>query len=342
MDNRSQTRITIVDIAREAKVSAKTVSRVIRGDDYVSKETFERVQEVIDRVGYRPNRAARSLASNRSGVIGVVIPNVNNPFFSEVVRGIEDTAIQQDYNVLLFSTDGHQERERAAYRYLEENGVDGIIIDLPLIPTEELETVLRRQKFAILIDQPRVVGATGVVRIDLYNAITKAVDHLMRTGCRNLGYLNAIGQTYTFTERMRGVRDAITRSGLPLTLGQFGQCNDTLEDSFRVARELLIQNPKMDGLICFNDVIGIGALEACDDLGIEVPDQISITGFDDISLAGLTRIGLTTMRVPKRQIGIEATQMLLNCLNGIEGSLDIVMNAELIQRKTTRRVNQST
>src|SRR5579862_7419734 len=120
MDKPFQSRATIVDVAREANVSPKTVSRVIRGDDYVSKETLERVQEVIDRLGYRPNRAARSLVSNRSGVIGVIIPDINNPFFSEVVRSIEDTAIQRDYNVLLFSTDVHPERERAAYRYLEE------------------------------------------------------------------------------------------------------------------------------------------------------------------------------------------------------------------------------
>src|ERR1700690_1093325 len=128
MDRPDPTRVTIVDVAGEAQVSPKTVSRVIRGDGYVSKKTLERVQEGVERLGYRPNRAARSLVSNRSGVIGVVIPDINNPFFSEVVRGIEDTAIERDYNVLIFSTDTHLGRERAAYRYIEENGVDGIII----------------------------------------------------------------------------------------------------------------------------------------------------------------------------------------------------------------------
>src|SRR5215831_16247981 len=193
MEKQDPTRVTIVDVAREADVSPKTVSRVIRGDGYVSKETLERVQEVIDRLGYRPNRAARSLVSNRSGVVGVVIPDINNPFFSEVVRGIEDTAIQRDYNVLIFSTDAHLERERAAYRYLEENSVDGIIIDLPLIPIPELESVLRRQKVAVLIDHPLVAGASGVVRIDFYNAARQAVNALISAGRRNLGYLSPPG-----------------------------------------------------------------------------------------------------------------------------------------------------
>lgn len=335
MDRQDPTRVTIVDVAREAEVSPKTVSRVIRGDGYVSKETLERVQEVVDRLGYRPNRAARSLVSNRSGVIGVVIPDINNPFFSEVVRGIEDTAIQRDYNVLIFSTDIHPDRERAAYRYLEENGVDGIIIDLPLIPTPELETVLYRQKTAILIDHPYVNGAAGVVRIDFYDAASKAVNALAAAGRRNLGYLSPPGHYYTFTERMRGIFDATARLNISIPSRCFGQCESSLEDSFRAARALLVQNPGIDGLICFNDIIAIGALEACDDLGITIPDQVAIIGFDNIRLASLNRISLTTLHVPKLEIGIQAMQMLLNRLDGIESPAEIVMKTELIERRTT-------
>jgi LacI family transcriptional regulator len=335
MDKPDQTRVTIVDIAREAGVSPKTVSRVIRGDDYVSKETLERVQEVATRLGYRPNRAARSLVSNRSGVIGVVIPNINNPFFSEVVAGIEDTAIQRDYNVLLFSTDNHLERERDAYRYLEENGVDGIIIDLPLIPDSELETILYRQKAAILIDHPLVEGANGVVRIDFYDAAAQAVNHLVMAGRRHLAYLSPRGNYYTFTERIRGIHDAAAGANLSIPSNHFGQCNATLEDSFRAARTLLLEHPDIDGLICFNDIIGIGALEACDDLNIAVPDQVAIIGFDDISIAGLNRIALSTLRVPKRDIGVQAMQMLLDCLDGMEIPSEMVVRAELIQRRTT-------
>src|SRR5258708_7289012 len=128
MDKPEPTRVTIVDIAREANVSPKTVSRVIRGDDYVSRETLERVQKAIKELGYRPNRAARSLVSNQSSVIGIIIPDILNPFFPEVVRGIEDTALEQDYNILLFSTDARVDRERAAYHFMEENQVDGIIV----------------------------------------------------------------------------------------------------------------------------------------------------------------------------------------------------------------------
>ncbi len=341
MDRQAPPRVTIVDVAREAKVSPKTVSRVVRGNGYVSKETHERVQAVVDRLGYRPNRAARSLVSNRSGVIGVVIPDINNPFFSEVVRGIEDTALQRQYNVLLFSTDTHPERERAAYRYLEENRVDGIIIDLPLIPVPELEQTLQRQKAAVLIDHPPIEGAAGVVRIDFYDAAMQAVNHLIGAKRRHLAYLSPPGHYYTFTERMRGIFDAAAGAYVTIPSRCYGQCDAKFDDAFQAARNLLVQNPQIDGLICFNDVIAIGALDACDKLGVKVPDQVAIVGFDDISLAGLNRISLTTLRVPKFEIGARAVQMLLNHLDGIEYPSEVVMDTELIQRQTTPSLQAS-
>jgi LacI family transcriptional regulator len=338
MDRPESARVTIVDVAREAEVSPKTVSRVIRGDGYVSKATYERVQAVVERLGYRPNRAARSLVSNRTGVIGVVIPDINNPFFSEVVRGIEDTALERDYNVLHFSTAAQPERERAAYRYLEENSVDGIIVDLPLVPIPELESVLQRQKAAVLIDHPLIEGAAGVVRIDFYDAAVQAVNHLAAAGCRYLGYLSPPGKYYTFTERIRGILDAAAHLNVTIPPRCYGQCEATFEDSLRAARLLLTQNPQLDGLICFNDVIGIGALEACDELGIAVPDQVAIIGFDDIRLAGLKRIALTTLRVPKRDISIQATQMLLAAMDGAEAHHEVVIKTTLVQRQTTPSV----
>jgi DNA-binding LacI/PurR family transcriptional regulator len=338
---RQTQRATIVDIAREAGVSPKTVSRVIRGDDYVSKETLERVQAIIDRLDYRPNRAARSLVSNRSGVIGVVIPDINNPFFAGVVRGIEDTALEQGYNVLLFSTDIVLERERAAYRFLEENGVDGIIVDLPLLPVDELKPILRRLRASVLIDQPHIEGASGVVRINFYDGAGQAVDHLVAAGRRRIGYLSPPGHYPTFTERVRGIFDATARLRLTMPPRYFGQCEATLEDSFRAARALLQQNPEIDGLICFNDIIGIGALEACDSLGLKVPDQVAIIGFDDIDIAGLQRISLTTLRVPKLEVGAQAMQMLFNHMNGLEGPSETVIQTELVQRGTTPKLDET-
>jgi LacI family transcriptional regulator len=335
MNKSDPTRVTIVDIAREAKVSPKTVSRVIRGDDYVSQETLERVQKVIKELGYRPNRVARSLVSNESGVIGIIIPDITNPFFPEVVRGIENTAREQDYNILLFSTDAQLDRERAGYHFMEENQVDGIIVYFGLLPDAELELALARQKAAVIVDRFPGNFAAGVVRVDFYNAAVTAVNTLVSSGHRQLAYVSTPGHHYTFSERLRGISDATAAANIVIPPGWSVICETNLEASSRATRALLRENPEINGLLCFNDIIGIGALEACDELGIKVPDQVAIIGIDDIPLSRLNRIALTTMRVPQFEVGVQATQMLFNRIRGTAGPTEVVIQTELVERQTT-------
>jgi LacI family transcriptional regulator len=332
---RGQARVTIVDVAREAGVSPKTVSRVMRGDDYVSEQTLQKIQSVIKRLGYRPNRAAQSLVSDRSGVIGVVIPDINNPFFPEVVRAIEDTALERDYNVLLFSTETNLDRERAAYQFLEDNRADGIIAYFPFISDEELDVVLRRQKASILVDHVPFGAATGIIRVDFYEAATIAVEKLVAAGRRNLCYFSPHDPYYTFAERVRGIKDTTDRYNIPIPPHRFYACEGEIEDRSRAAREMLLNDPEIDGIICFNDMTAIGALEACDDLNIPVPEQVAIIGFDDIQLAGLSRISLTTLRVPKTEIGVKAVRMLFDHMDGIDSPREVVMKTEFIQRHTS-------
>ena len=332
---RLQARVTIVDVAREAGVSPKTVSRVMRGDGYVSEQTLQRIQSVIQRLGYRPNRAAQSLVSNRSGVIGVVIPDINNPFFPEVVRAIEDTALERDYNVLLFSTETRLDRERAAYQFLEDNRADGIIVYFPFLPDEELATILPRQKATILVDHVPFESATGTICVDFYDAAFQAVDALIRAGRRNISYFSPKDPYYTFTERVRGLRDATAFANIPIPPQRYWAGEGTIEDRFYIARAKLIEDPEVDSIICFNDLTAIAALEACDDLHISVPDQIAIIGFDDIQLSSLNRISLTTLRVPKREIGIKAVQMLFEHMDGVDSPREVIMKTEFIQRRTS-------
>ncbi|MBX3080826.1 MAG: LacI family DNA-binding transcriptional regulator [Anaerolineae bacterium] len=335
MVRRNQTRVTIIDVAREANVSPKTVSRVMRGDGYVSEQTRQKIQSVIKRLGYRPNRAAQSLVSDRSGVIGVVIPDINNPFFPEVVRAIEDTALERDYNVLLFSTEARLDRERAAYQFLEDNRADGIISYFPFLPDSELATILSRQKATILVDHVPFEAATGIIRVDFYDAAVQAVNALVAAGRRNLCYFSPTESYYTFTERIRGIEDATALANISILPEHFWACGGSIEDRFQVARAKLLENPDIDGMICFNDVTAIAAMEACDDLHIPIPEQVAIIGFDDIQLSGLSRISLTTLRVPKAEIGVKAVQMLFDHMDGVDSPREIIMKTELIQRRSS-------
>jgi LacI family transcriptional regulator len=168
------------------------------------------------------------------------------------------------------------------------------------------------------------------------------VNNLVAAARHNLAYLSPPGHHYTYTERARGILDATALANVVIPPRRLFACGNTTRDSFYAARTLLTQNPEIDGLICFNDITAIGALEACDELGVPVPDQVAIIGFDDIPLAGLNRISLTTMRVPKSEIGAKAVQMLFRHMDQIAGPTEIVMKTELVQRRTTPRIHQST
>lgn len=328
--------ITILDVAREAGVSTKTVSRVINNDGYVSTEKRERVRIAIDRLDYRPNRAARNLASNRSAVIGLLVPDVNNPYFPEVVHGVEDAARKRGYNVLLFNTESKVDQEREAFRFLEEHRVDGAIVNLPYIPREELEIVLSRQKASVVVDSYPVGKGVGNIRVDFYDAAVQAVHHLVRIGRTKLGYIGPIKAYYTFQERYRGIIAGLESAGVPVHPEYVMELQRTgIEDNYEGARALLTSHPEIDGLICFNDMVALGAIKACDDLGIAIPDQLALMGFDDIPFAGLSRISLTTMRVPKFEVGVKSVEMLLDRLNGITEPVEYILKTELVQRSTT-------
>ncbi len=328
--------ITILDVAHEAGVSIKTVSRVINKNGYVSDEKRVRVQSAIDRLDYRPNRAARNLASNRSAVIGLLVPDVNNPYFPEVVLGVEDAARKQGYNVLLFNTESNMDQEREAFRFLEEHRVDGAIVNLPYIPREELAVVLGRQKASVVVDSYPVSDDVGNIRVDFYDAALQAVHHMASIGRRSIGYIGPIKAYFTFQERYRGIIAGLKAEGIPVHPEYFMELKRTsIEDNYEGARKLITDHPEINGLICFNDMVALGAMKACDDLGIAIPDQLALMGFDDIPFAGLSRISLTTMRVPKFEVGAKAVEMLLNRVNGITEPSEYILKTELVQRSTT-------
>ncbi|MFN8447400.1 MAG: LacI family DNA-binding transcriptional regulator [Anaerolineae bacterium] len=345
--------ITILDVAREAGVSTKTVSRVINNDGYVSTEKRERVQIAIDRLDYRPNRAARNLASNRSAVIGLTVPDVRNPYFPQVVRGVENAALKRGYNVMLFNTESEIELEREAFRLLEEHRVDGAIVYLPYTPRDELEVVLSRHKASVVVDSYPVGKGIGNIRVDFYDAAIQAVHHLVSIGRRTIAYVGPVNPYYTFQERYRGIVAGLKAEGIPfrpelilelqrITIDDTAESAEAwltshreIDDTAEKARTLLASHPEIDGVICFNDMMALGTMRACDDLGIAIPDQIALMGIDDIPFAGLSRISLTTMRVPKFEIGVKSVEMLLDRLNGITEPVEYILKTELVQRSTT-------
>ncbi len=333
--SRNQRAPTIVDVAREAGVSPKTVSRVVNGNDYVSAQTRERVQAAIDRLHFRMNRAASSLASDRSAIIGLAIPDVSNPYYAEVVSGVQQVAQEQNYSVLLFNTNNNHERELSALRILEEHRADGIIYNTPSISDDELKQRLQRQRAAVLIGHDAVGELAGIVNIDTYEAAVQAVDHLIETGRRRIAYVSYPKPSYPHRDRLRGVIDGMNAHQRPLDPDYVLDCTNNLQVDQGLIRALLTDHPEIDGIICYNDLLALTAIEACNSLGIAIPGDVAIIGFDDILFSSLKRISLTTFRIPRFEVGVRAAKMLFGRIAGHNDPAQIILKTTLIQRGST-------
>lgn len=329
--------VTLADVARAAGVSAKTVSRVINHNDYVSDETRRQIQQAIEELGYRPNRLARSLASNRSFIIGLTFPDVTNPFFPEIMRGAERIAQEHGYNLLAYNTDLNPQRERDGLTLLEETRVDGVIICTVSLSDADLSAILRRHRASVVINRLLPDGPAGIVRVDYFSAMHRMVQFVLDTGRRRIGYLDVSRSTYSYSskERYRGFQAAMDANGLPINPQYIRRCIASIENSREAAIDLLQAQPEIDAVVCYNDMIAGGALEACVQLGITVPDQVAITGFDDIMFSSVFKVALTTMHVPKFELGVRAAQMLFDRIEGDLTQSEIVLDTELVIRQST-------
>ncbi|MBZ0300605.1 MAG: LacI family transcriptional regulator [Anaerolineae bacterium] len=329
--------MTLADVARADGVSAKTVSRVINNTDYVSAETRSQILQAIDQLGYRPNRMARSLASNRSFIIGLVIPDVTNPFFPEIMRGVEHAALERGYNVLVYNADLDDQRERQGLTLLEETRVDGVIVCTMKLADDELRSCLQRHRASVLINRVMPGGPAGIVRVDLFHSMGRVVQHVLDSGRRKIGYLaaNRSVMSYSSQQRLWGFEATMKANGLLVDPDYIRSCAAAVEDSLRTARQLLTDHPDIEALICYNDMIAAGALEACAERGIPVPDQVAVTGFDDIMFSSVFKVALTTVHVPKFELGVRAAQMLFERIDGHPTESEVVLNAELLIRQST-------
>jgi LacI family transcriptional regulator len=328
-------RTTISDVAKEAGVSTMTVSRVLNGRGEISQETRERVQQIIDRLGYRPSSLARNLKTQRTHTIGLVVPDITNPFFPELVRGAEERASEEGFAVMLCNTIRSPDRERKALELLEDKRVDGLISCSPGLSDEVLLPLLKQHEAVVVFDRVVDKGIGGSVRVDdVYGGIS-ATNHLLKIGRRSLGLL-AGPKYYSGSERRRyGFRAALELQGMHSNPGLEIECEPDEEGGYQGAIQLLQRYPKIDGIFCFNDLVALGALGAFSELGIRVPEQLAVIGFDDLRLASLTTPQLSTLYVDKLELGRSMVRMLLNRIKGeIPSEDECIIRPQLIVRQS--------
>jgi LacI family transcriptional regulator len=338
----SRRRVTIDDVADLAGVSYQTVSRVINDRPEVSDSTRERVQKVIDETGYRPSHIARSLATAHTATIGLVVPDISNPFFSVLARGAEQVASERGYSILLSSTNEDVSREIDVLHMLDERYVDGVIVCGFRQRSELLREALSRFDAVVLVNR-RIKGKHfPAVLIDDELGGYLVTRHLLEIGHTAVGLLTGPSNSYSGARRLDGYRKALAEAGIEPDPGWVRHCKPTLVNGEVAARAFLEQQPELTALFCHNDLVALGALRGCLAAGLDVPSDVAIAGFDDIMLAEVASPSLTTCRVPREDVGRCAALMLLDTIDdeAVDGH-EVVIDPELIVRSSTAVVHET-
>lgn len=326
-------RVTISDVAKEAGVSTMTVSRVLNGKGELRANTRERVIHAIKKLNYRPSAVARSLATQRTRTIGLMVPDITNPFFPEIVRGAEDAAWHAGYTIVLSNTVEDLEREAANIERLEDNRVDGVILCSARLPDHHLLPLLKRHSSVVLVNRAAPSEVIGTVQVDDAYGAMRAVHHLLASGHTSIGLLVGPKHSCSAQKRWQGYTDMLEATGL-VDPGLIERCSPDEAGGITAAKGLLRRRPEVSALLCYNDLVAIGVLQACAELGLAVPDDLAIVGCDDIRLASLVRPALTTLRVDKRQLGERAVTMLIDLLEGRSQPQTVIIKPELIVRQS--------
>jgi LacI family transcriptional regulator len=328
-------RVTLEDVAREAGVSSMTVSRVINNTGRIGSETRARVREVINRLDYRPSRAARALVTSRTYLIGVVVPDITNPYFAEIVQGVEHVAWEHDFSVLLTNTDENPRREEAVLSQLDESTVDGLIVVSSRLPDATLLPLLERHPALVTVNRDVPHQLASMVR-NLHGMDHRpvvAIQHLIEGGRQRIGCL-ALKRSAIQISRERYIA-LLTAAGLEVSPDWYRLCPPNFEGGLAVMRELLAQCPELDSIVAGNDRVALGVLRAATEAGRRVPADLAIVGGDDTLLASQVTPALSTFNVPKFEIGAMAARLLLRQIGGDSEYHEYLYDETLIVRDSS-------
>lgn len=327
---------TMRDVAREAGVSIKTVSRVVNNQSEISEETRQRVLAAIERLGYRPSKVARALVTQRTDTVGLILGDIANPFFSEVARGVLQTAQAKGYDVFLCNSDYNPEQEIHALHSLADHNVDGMIIFPCWQNKDELKSFASQHRPLVVVNRsfdPH--PGMSLVLSEIRQGARLAVEYLIQKGHTAIGMLAGRATPPELMERVQGFREALVAHNLPIVDDWIltGSPNTDVERGEEAARSLLTHHPEVTAVFAYNDLIAMGALRTCQELGRRVPEDLAIVGFDDIPFAQIVSPPLTTIHIDKYELGKQAVTRLLDMLDDPDAEFaPIRMDVELVVR----------
>ena len=348
MPIRNSNTATIYDVAKYANTSATTVSRVLNNPDYpVREELRQRVLTATKQLGYEPNQIAKSLKSNSTNDIGVIIPTISNPFYANVILGIEEEANKNNYNLFLCNTARNSLREKSYLHSLYQKQVKGVIISSMNQSKDIFEEYQRKGMHLILLDQAIEDIECSMINFDCRKGAGMALDYLIKSGHRKIAFISTPLTRWTRTEIFEGYKKALKDNGIPFDGKLVITVNsekDGEEEGFEFlvgkmcARTLVERNLDVTAVLSVNDMVAFGFIQEMNVLGKKVPDDISVIGFDDISFSSMFTPALTTIRYPSYEVGMLAAKLLFEKMANPESfRLSLSLEPKLVIRNSVKQ-----
>lgn len=325
--------ISIREVAQLAGVSPATVSRVINGTANVAPEKRERVLQAISQTDFVPNEAARTLFKKSARMIGLVIPSLRNPYFTQLASLVDEAASQSGYRLFLCDVGHDLEKEKAALQMLTAMNADGVIV---ASSNEEIQPYLNQCRIPVVVVDSLfdTEDVAAYVYCDYYQGGRLAAEHLLDCGCRNIVCIKGPQRIYTARARYQGYRDVCRERGLE---ERTVECDYDFSAGLAMTEELLKTFPDVDGILACNDIVAISTYKILHKKNISVPGQIQLVGFDDIALSSLISPELTTIRQPIQAMARQAVALIVDNNEREKKGARFILPVTLIQRETTQR-----
>ncbi|MCG3737497.1 LacI family DNA-binding transcriptional regulator [Vibrio cincinnatiensis] len=306
---------TMKDIARVAGVSTSTVSHVINKTRYVSDEIAERVNKVAQELNYAPSALARSLKMNRTRTIGMLVTTSTNPFFGEVVKGVERSCYQQGYNLILCNTEGDNERMKSSINTLLQKRVDGLILMCSTLEGERIDVFDRYPDIPVVVmDWGPMLFASDKIQDNSLRGGYMATQYLIECGHKTIGCITGPLIRHQAQMRYEGYKRAVLEAGLEINPHWIVESNFECEGGLEAFAQMQKRGPLPSALFVCNDMMAMGVIHAANEAGVAIPEQLSVMGYDDIHIAQFMLPALTTIHQPKYRLGQAAVETLLSKL----------------------------
>ncbi|WP_406765503.1 LacI family DNA-binding transcriptional regulator [Candidatus Clostridium radicumherbarum] len=328
--------VTIKDIAQLGGVSIATVSKILNNkSDDIGRETIDRIKKIIEESGYVPNSIARSMVTKATKTLGLIIPDVSNPFFTNLVRGAEDTANQYGYTIFIGNTDDDIDKEIKYIKTLEGKKVDGILLAGAAIRNKEKEKNLNILVPTVAIDRNVYYEQIkGIVEVDNFNGSYEAVNYLIKKGYKDIIFVSGPWDTKPTIDRYEGYKKALLDNNLEFNTDNVYSGTYTKEFGEKIAQKIY-KICKDKAIFCGNDLIAFGIVNVLKKKGIAIPKDTSVMGFDDIDICTFISPELTTVRQPSYDIGCEGVKMLIDILENREAERHKIIRTKLVIRESS-------